>query len=320
MKIILGFLSSIIFLHCGTYTDQRQKTKKYNYEYVDNEDAILDEENEYADDEISTEESNYQDDEKEIVDQDPIPTPTSSSTPLNPTPTPIVSILPVESNKPNWKVVLMASDQGDEWSWIDAFDNARLKLKEIFMDKNVKTENIRELSLHDEFVNTQVKKTSSANLEKSLESLNINQTNDQCIVHMTSHGSSDGFNLGWNRLSPSTLDSILTKTCQDQPTVVLISACFSGLYVKQNSVVKKPNRIILTAARYDRTSFGCSPEDEYTYWDNCLIDSLQDPSLKKWSELATEIRSCIIGKEGGSTSSDPQSYIGEEVKNLELPE
>lgn len=74
---------------------------------------------------------------------------------------------------------------------------------------------------------------------------------------------------------------------------------------------------LLTAARHDVTSFGCSPENEYTYWDGCLIETL--PTLTKWQDLAAKVVSCIVRKEGGSTASFPQTFIGDAVKDLALP-
>lgn len=222
------------------------------------------------------------------------------------------------TGKLNWKVLLMASDQGNTGAWIDAFDNARTKLKQIFSGKGVPETNFRELSLHQNHQSQTVKPTSAVNFAESIKSFGIPAANDACIVHMTSHGSRDGFNLGSNRLSPQELDQALTAGCGDRPTVVLISACFSGLYVLDSSGVKKPNRIILTAARHDVTSFGCSPENEYTYWDGCLIESL--PTASKWQDLATKIVSCITRKEGGSTASFPQTFIGDAVKDLAIPQ
>ncbi len=217
----------------------------------------------------------------------------------------------------NWKILLMASDQGNTGAWINAFDNARKKLKSIFMSRGVKSENFRELSLHQDQQSTTVSPTSAANFAESLKSFGRPGPNDACLVHMTSHGSRDGFNLGSNRLSPKQLDQALIDGCGDRPTVVLISACFSGLYVLDSSNLKKPNRIIMTAARHDVTSFGCSPENEYTYWDGCLIEAL--PTGGKWKDLAATVLSCIQRKEGGSTASYPQSFIGAGVADLEVP-
>ncbi len=217
----------------------------------------------------------------------------------------------------NWKVLLMASDQGNTGAWINAFDNARKKLKQIFSAGGVKSENFRELSLHPDQQSATVKPTSAANFADSLKSFGNPGPNDACLVHMTSHGSTDGFNLGSNRLSARQLDDALIAGCGDRPTVVLISACYSGLYVLDSSNLKKPNRIIMTAARHDVTSFGCSPENEYTYWDGCLIEAL--PTGGKWKDIAATVLSCIHRKEGGSTASFPQSFIGSSVSELEVP-
>jgi len=82
--------------------------------------------------------------------------------------------------------------------------------------------------------------------------------------------------------------------------------------------VAKPNRIILTAAREDRTSFGCSPEATYTYWDGCLIDNFQ--TVDTWVALYDNVKSCIENKEsgGGFTPSYPQGFFGTEVQELRI--
>ena len=216
-----------------------------------------------------------------------------------------------------WRTVLMASDQGNQGAWINAFDNARKKVKQILTGRGISPGDIREMSLHPDQQGNGVQATSAQGLDQAVRSFGAVQPNDACLIHMTSHGSQDGFNLGNNRLSPSDLGAILDAGCGDRPTVVLVSACYSGLYVLDSSGLKKPNRIILTAARSDRTSFGCGTENEYTYWDNCLIDNLQGSST--WKELSGKIEQCIIQKEGGQTSSFPQTFIGSGVETLPLP-
>ena len=135
---------------------------------------------------------------------------------------------------------------------------------------------------------------------------------------MTSHGSPSGFYIrNGASITPKLLDSILDRACGDRPTVVLVSACYSGIFV--NKTMQKPNRIILTAAREDRTSFGCSPENEYTYWDGCLIDSL--PASESWKSLYGNIQQCVKRKEsrGRFIPSLPQAYFGQQVSDLKIP-
>jgi hypothetical protein len=217
----------------------------------------------------------------------------------------------------NWKVLLMASDQGNTGAWIKAFDNARKALKQIFAAKGVPSSNFRELSLHNDQQSDTVKPTSAENFVHAMKSFGAPSVNDACLVHMTSHGSRDGFNLGSKRLAPSKIDEALLAGCAERPTVVLISACYSGLYVLDSSNLKKPNRIILTASRSDVTSFGCSSENEFTYWDGCLVESL--PKATKWRDLASSIVACIVRKEGGRTVSFPQTFIGSDVADLDMP-
>jgi hypothetical protein len=83
--------------------------------------------------------------------------------------------------------------------------------------------------------------------------------------------------------------------------------------------MQKPNRIILTAAREDRTSFGCGAENEYTYWDGCLIDSL--PASDSWKSLYGNIQQCVQRKEsrGRFKPSLPQAYFGPQVSDLKIP-
>src|ERR1700745_512824 len=81
----------------------------------------------------------------------------------------------------------------------------------------------------------------------------------------------------------------------------------------------KTNRIILTAARRARSSFGCSAENEYTYWDGCLIDSL--PKADTWKSVYGAIQQCVQRKESKTPfqPSLPQAYFGAQVSDLKIP-
>ena len=211
-----------------------------------------------------------------------------------------------------WKAALMTGDDS-----IDAFDNARKTLTSEFLNMGVLPANIRELSMNPRERKGGSMPSSAGNLAGALQQLSIGDQ-DACLIHMTSHGSPQGFYLrNAPAITPQKLDSILDQTCGERPTVVLISACYSGVFVGPS--MQKKNRIILTAARKDRTSFGCSAENEYTYWDSCLIDSL--PKADSWKSLYGTIQQCVQTKEsrGGFQASLPQAYFGEEVSNLKIP-
>ena len=140
-----------------------------------------------------------------------------------------------------------------------------------------------------------------------------------CLAFMTSHGNEDGFYLSPDRrlLSPGMLDRLLAEGCGSVPTVVVVSACHSGTFIDNG--VRKPNRVILTAAATNRTSFGCGADDEYTYYDWCLLHQFDGATT--WSELSAATRSCVEGLERkmGVKASMPQLFVGSEVANLRLP-
>lgn len=217
-----------------------------------------------------------------------------------------------EETSLRWKAALMTGDDS-----IDAFDNARKTLKNEFVDMGVSRDNIKELSMNPREQKRGSLPSSAVNLAGALRELSIGDQ-DACLIHMTSHGSPQGFYLrNGPPISPKSLNKILDAACSDRPTVVLVSACYSGVFV--GPAMQKKNRIILTAARQDRTSFGCSAENEYTYWDSCLIDSL--PGSESWKALYGNIQQCVQTKEseGHFKPSLPQAYFGEEVSNLKIP-
>jgi hypothetical protein len=211
-----------------------------------------------------------------------------------------------------WKAVLMTGDDQ-----IDAFDNARKALKNEFVQIGISPANIRELSMSPAENQRGITPSSTANLQSSLLSLSVGNT-DGCLLHMTSHGVRQGFVMkNQPILTPARLNSILDLSCGDRPTVVLVSACYSGTFAA--AAMQKPNRVILTAAREDRTSFGCSSENEFTYWDGCLIDNLTKSDT--WLSLHRRVEQCIQSKEskGRFTPSVPQAFLADAVLDLKIP-
>lgn len=140
-----------------------------------------------------------------------------------------------------------------------------------------------------------------------------------CLAFMTSHGTEQGFYLRADRrlLTPPTLDRLLGEGCGSLPTVVIVSACHSGTFIDNGA--QRPNRVILAAAAANRTSFGCGADDEYTYYDWCLLSQLDGAST--WGDLASSTRSCVerLERKTGAPPSRPQLFVGSEVANLRLP-
>jgi hypothetical protein len=139
-----------------------------------------------------------------------------------------------------------------------------------------------------------------------------------CFVYMTSHGQRDGglyFRRSNGMLPPAYLDQVLDRGCGDRPTVVITSGCYSGLYV-DTPAMRRANRIVLTAARSDRTSFGCSNDYQYTFYDHCFLDALRRGA--PWTAITHRIRACVERREEqvGAIASFPQNFFGSRVAAL----
>ncbi len=67
----------------------------------------------------------------------------------------------------------------------------------------------------------------------------------------------------------------------------------------------------MTAARPDRTSFGCGQADRYTFFDECFLQSIG--TSHNFPDLAAAVRSCVATrevKEKATPPSEPQVFIG----------
>src|SRR5688572_19463511 len=211
-----------------------------------------------------------------------------------------------------WKAAFLAGD-----NQLEVFDNATKTLKSMFLRMGLEDRNIKELSSARAEQQRGALPSTAENLESALRDLSVGK-GDACLVHLTSHGTRQGFFLrSAPTISPTRLNSILERGCGDQPTVVLISACYSGVFL--DPVMLRPNRIILTAAASDRTSFGCSSENQYTYWDGCLIDNLTHSD--NWNTLYGAIQRCVESKEARNrfTPSLPRAFFGDGIPALRTP-
>lgn len=208
----------------------------------------------------------------------------------------------------SWKGVFIAGDDS-----IENFDNGREDLTAAFAQKGVLS--TVQFSSSSKYINDAngVYAAVAENIVPAFQQMNL-KSDEGCLVHMTSHGiKGQGFYLSMaGILTPINLEELVEMACGNKPTVVLVSACYSGQFVTET--LKGPNRVILTAARADRPSFGCSADTEYTYWDGCMLEAL--PNSNTWVDLYANVNTCITAKEAaiGATPSEPQAYFGENTK------
>jgi hypothetical protein len=140
---------------------------------------------------------------------------------------------------------------------------------------------------------------------------------ERCLVFITSHGGHDeGVWLAADRefLRPDELARALSYGCARVPTVVIVSACYSGVFAAPP--MQAPNRIILTASRGDRPSFGCQANRTYTVFDECLLGTLAQAAT--WRG-AYEVNSACVRqheKRLGVRPSWPQASFGAAVRDL----
>ncbi|RZA07364.1 MAG: hypothetical protein EOP11_07910 [Proteobacteria bacterium] len=209
----------------------------------------------------------------------------------------------------SWKGIFIAGDDS-----IDNFDNGREDLTAIFSRAGTLT-STQQLSSNDKFIGQHdVVEANEANLVKAFSSMGV-KAGEGCFIHMTSHGAKHGgFYLSRaGVLPPATLAALVNKACGQAPTVILVSACYSGQFIVD--ALKGANRVILTAAREDRPSFGCSADTRYTYWDECVLSEV--PNSRTWKELYGNVNACISRKETelGANPSGPQAFFGANTAN-----
>ncbi|MBV9585498.1 MAG: peptidase C13, partial [Alphaproteobacteria bacterium] len=118
-------------------------------------------------------------------------------------------------------------------------------------------------------------------------------------------------------LTPVALATALSGACARVPTVVIVSSCYSGSFAR--GAMAAPNRIILTAARADRPSFGCQADRTYTVFDECLLAALARARL--WRAVFDGSVGCVRQREAQLhvLPSEPQHFFGAKVRDLPVP-
>lgn len=97
---------------------------------------------------------------------------------------------------------------------------------------------------------------------------------DLVIVFITSHGSPDGNVVAQEkgRLAGGIRAPHLRASLQQagiRTKLILVSACFAGNYILPFS---NDDTVILTAAAADKTSFGCEPQRDWTYFGDAMFN------------------------------------------------
>jgi hypothetical protein len=129
-----------------------------------------------------------------------------------------------------------------------------------------------------------------------------------CLIYFTSHGSPDGIIVGDALLGPNQMRDMVAGACGSRPSVIVMSSCYSGQFV---APLAGDNRVIMTAARPDRTSFGCGELDHYTFFDDCFLRAL--PMAGDFPGLGGLAQQCVAERERqmkATPPSEPQLSVG----------
>jgi hypothetical protein len=212
----------------------------------------------------------------------------------------------------DWGAVVVAGDwHAHDGGPSEGFDNARRDVSAALTRAGFQAQNIRQFSVRPErYKDTHPEKTDLQGVFAALTELS-GKTQGGCLFYISSHGAPQGAVFDQGILQPGTLATMLDQSCGKRPTVVVISACFSGVYVP---TLARPNRMVLTAARPDRTSFGCGQDNKYPYFDDCFLSSIG--RAHDFQALGLATRECVRAREIAermSPPSEPQLWVGAQL-------
>ena len=212
-----------------------------------------------------------------------------------------------------WTTAVIAADWRDGGGRpIEAFDNARRDVTRGFIEAGLPRDSLVDFTLRPDAPD-------AVTATEALQGVaaTAGRASRGCLLYFTSHGSPDGIVFGPDAtISPAAMANLVRQWCGTRPTVVIVSACYSGVFV---NALAAPNRMVLTAASRERTSFGCGAEETYPWFDGCVIEAL--PAATDFLALAAGARACVARKEqeaGIALPSEPQLFVGSEMQ-LRLP-
>jgi Peptidase C13 family len=145
----------------------------------------------------------------------------------------------------------------------------------------------------------------------------MNLKEDVLIIFATTHGDPvsglayrDNSN-GIGMIAPQRLESLLDGLGFER-RMILLSACYSGVFIPN---LTSDNSVIVTAASSKRTSFGCAPGNDWTFFGDALINNAFRKSQP--FDKATEEAVGLISKwetDLKLVPSRPQVFVGEKAR------
>lgn len=148
----------------------------------------------------------------------------------------------------------------------------------------------------------------------------IDPNEDLVVVFFTSHGSPDGSmamretNRMGGALRPTNMRDLLAQAGITR-RVVIISSCFSGAFI---APLMDDNTIVLTAAAPDRTSFGCQPSRDWTFFGDAYFGHAISggADLVSGFDQAKTLIEQWEREQNFTPPSNPQRFIGANAQTL----
>jgi hypothetical protein len=228
---------------------------------------------------------------------------------------PVAAAAPIS----DWAGVVVAGDDASAHSDTptEAFDNARRDVTAALIGRGFSARNLAQFSLHpDRYPADHAAHSEIAPIARRLRAL-ADTAPGGCLVYITSHGSPDGVVVDDRIVPPAIVNAVARYGCGARPTAVVISACFSGVFIP---ALAATNRLVFTAARRDRSSFGCGESDRYPFFDGCVIEDL--PAARDFIDLADRVKACVADREdaeGMRPRSQPQLFVGRAFRAAVVP-
>lgn len=144
----------------------------------------------------------------------------------------------------------------------------------------------------------------------------MDREEDVLVLYSTSHGLDLGLayhygDQGYGILSPAHFQKVLDEIGIKR-RILIISACYSGVFVPK---LASPDTAIMTAAAGNRTSFGCEPDSEWTFFGDALINrALRKPQTLSKASLEANLKVAEWETSKRLLASLPQTVIGDGVK------
>lgn len=157
-----------------------------------------------------------------------------------------------------------------------------------------------------------------SNLEAALDAVasKMDLKQDILLLYFTTHGSEDHALLV--DMDPLPLDQIgatdLPGILAEHPfkyKVVIVNACYSGGFIPP---LKSPDTMVISAARSDRSSFGCGEQSELTWFGHALlVDALNKTDDFRQAFAMAKQQIAAWEKRDRYDASDPQISVGDGI-------